>query len=220
MASTPRHYQRRYAMLACAFLPFLPLIVDAHISQLGDQREGKRMEAAIFLDKAMRNSRGRESYRIFKKIDTALDVEMKITGAKVGQDVSRHDEYNKLVRLQELREANYCLDILGRVEFLVAILIVEPRANPRKKALDKENLRGLKGILGDLLDDADYWAVNRTNGYCVAFSSRKLTGHKLYRLIEFKKGFLPPCLEVTFAYARESAMMKALKNNDAAKLQK
>jgi hypothetical protein len=38
-------------MLACAILPFLPLIVDAHIRQLGGEDFTKRETATQFLEK-------------------------------------------------------------------------------------------------------------------------------------------------------------------------
>lgn len=48
-------------MLAIAFLPFLPLIEDTMISQLGDDDFAKREAATRFLNKVLRNTDGLRS---------------------------------------------------------------------------------------------------------------------------------------------------------------
>src|SRR5271165_2652475 len=55
-------------MLACAILPFLPLIEDAMICQLGDPNPAKHEAAMRFLDKMLRDSNGLRDYGAFRKI--------------------------------------------------------------------------------------------------------------------------------------------------------
>jgi hypothetical protein len=97
-----------------------------------------------------------------------------------------------------------------------------------KKALDKENLQGLKDILGDLLDDADYWGITSAyyqgatslNNYFAIFSCRKLTGHKIYRLIEIREKWAPPSRKGGFLVFSKSSLTTIVKVNNMAKLQK
>jgi hypothetical protein len=210
------HHNGDNAMLACAFLPFLPLIIDAHIIQLGDRRDGKRMEAERFLDKAMQNRRGLDSYLIYEKIKTALNVENKIIAAGEAQGRRDYDE-GKKNSLTGLRSRNDAIEALhpAAEEFL----LMDTGVEARKKALDKENLQGLKDIFGDLLDSADYWGVNRPGRYFAIFSWRKLTPQKIDRLMEIRKKSLGVSAHI-LTNLKKSEVMKMLKDNNAAKLQR
>ena len=59
-------------MLACAILPFLPLIVDAHIRQLGDDDFTKRNAAALFLEKVLRDTDGFRNHDAVVKLKRAM----------------------------------------------------------------------------------------------------------------------------------------------------
>jgi hypothetical protein len=111
-------------MLACAFLPFLPLIVDAQIRQLGHDNSAKREAAMQFLEKVMRTSRGRESYSVLKKVGDALKAEG-ITPRSDGPITIRSGETvtirsgahsDKLVRLNKLYQRNKALRVLEWVK--------------------------------------------------------------------------------------------------------
>ena len=56
-----------------AFLPFLPLIVDAHIRQLGDADFAKRAAATRFLSKVLQDTDGWKNQEAMAKIKTAME---------------------------------------------------------------------------------------------------------------------------------------------------
>jgi hypothetical protein len=97
-------------------------------------------------------------------------------------------------------------------------LLVGTGVKARKKALDKENLQGLKDILDDLLDDADYWGVNSRGSYFAIFSTRKLTADKMRRLMVIK--WTKRLGYASLIHFRKSELMKRVKESNAVKLQK
>jgi|SRR5579884_905553 len=73
-------------MLACAMLPFLSIIVDTRIRQLGDDYFGKREAATRFLSKVLQDTDGCRNYSILLKVKKASeckDAEIRIRAQRL-----------------------------------------------------------------------------------------------------------------------------------------
>jgi hypothetical protein len=84
-------------MLACAFLPFLPLIEDAIIRQLGDDDFAKREAATRFLSKLLQDTDG------FRNLPALLVI--KKARANKNPEIRRRIE-----RLYDQNRSRYFLD--------------------------------------------------------------------------------------------------------------
>jgi hypothetical protein len=69
----PNHNHGETTMLACAFLPFLPLMVDAQIRQLGDDDFAKREAATLFLEKLLADTDGYRNHSSLLKVKDARE---------------------------------------------------------------------------------------------------------------------------------------------------
>jgi hypothetical protein len=160
-----------------AVLPFLPLIEDAMIRQLGDDDFGKQKQAVVFLHKAIRSSYGLESLAVLERIQRAADNEVKLWDARRNNGL--RPETPMLDKLREIYRNNEQVakfkDPYGQFFFLAMYSTA--------KGSDKERWEEIKQTLGDIIYAGDYWGVRLSNGgYRIIFSRKNLTGENLYRL--------------------------------------
>jgi hypothetical protein len=92
-------------MLACAILPFLPLIVDAHIRQLGDDDFAKREAATQFLGKVLRDTDGYRNY-------TAMLAVKKARESKDAETKARADSLYRANKSKYVGEHSYLAVVL------------------------------------------------------------------------------------------------------------
>jgi hypothetical protein len=126
----------------------------------------------------MRTSRGRESASVLRKIADARNDKrdenerLRQNRAETPKDIVTYR------MLDGLYVTNLELQKLRRPYFLLyATATKAPHKEP-----DKGNWETLKSILGDLLNDGEYWGIGRENEYRVIYLCKNMTGEKLYQL--------------------------------------
>jgi hypothetical protein len=75
-----------------AFLPFLPLIEDAMIRQIGDRNPQNQQRASAFLHNVMRESYAPHSHLVLMKILNAAEAKEREIQAKVANMIEISDD--------------------------------------------------------------------------------------------------------------------------------
>jgi hypothetical protein len=158
-------------MLACAFLPFLPLIVDAQIQRLGDDDFAKREAATRFLGRFLQDTDGMSNQWAFITI----------------RDAQKNQSPEIRIRAKDLHDGCKSKYLLGYVRFAVVTKDVTPK---EFRGTDKNSFEGLRKEIAYGLDDSDYRYSSMEMGeggkdgtkYAASFTSSLCTMKKFYHL--------------------------------------
>jgi hypothetical protein len=148
-------------MLACAFLPFLPLIVDAHIRQLEDDDFARRTASAAFLDGILRDTDGYRNYGEFLQVKWARESKNSRIKAATTLLYERHKE--KHIRNQP---------------FLMFLFDAEELPKTKQEAWQY-----IRTTLGDVFLRAEYWTITTPGYYRVCFRTRDLSAEQIHTLV-------------------------------------
>jgi hypothetical protein len=159
-------------LAACAILPFLPLIVDAHIRQLGDDDFAKREASTRFLKKLLQETDGIRNYE-----------EVLVMVKKTQED--KNPEIRLRARqLYQKHKANFFLEY----PYICITIKVD---NVRKDDSWRESIRKLRPIVAEV--DSGFVINNswseRGNVYHVICHTKGLDSAKLKR-IQARKEFV------------------------------
>jgi hypothetical protein len=161
----------RLPMLACTVLPFLPLIVDAHIRQLGDDDFARREEATRFLSKVLHDTDG------FRNYDSLVMV-------RKTQEDKNPESRSRARQLYQKHKSGFFLEY-------PYICITLKMDNVRKDVSWRESVRKLRPIVAEV--DSGF-VINNSwekggNVYYVICPTKGLDSAKLKK-IQAKKEFV------------------------------
>jgi hypothetical protein len=153
-------------MLACAFLPFLPLIVDAQIRQLGDDDFSKRESATRFLSRVLADTDGFWNYSILLAVKKAREnksAEIKKRAKKLYDGAYRN-------YFREYRE----------YPFVCIAIRVNPPSWQNRTPPEK-----IEEILGDMLKHSHRQSASEDCDY-YTFRSESFTRSNFVRIKSYK----------------------------------
>jgi hypothetical protein len=159
-------------LAACAFLPFLPLIVDAHIRQLGDNDFAKREAATAFLHKVLRCRDGLRN-------DTHLRQLVDAWGRSSGETCRRCE------LLYGAHRDEYLL------EYPILVFVVSDETLERLRGGDKDLTKPMKAGLPEVYADCMVWPRIKMGDHWYGFRCQTdtLTVNKL-KLLQTRPDFL------------------------------
>jgi hypothetical protein len=130
-------------MLACAILPFLPLIVDAHINQLGDDDFTKREASTLFLAKLLGDTDGIRNYELYLLVKRVV-----VDKSKTEETRLRAYQLYKDNREKYFLEYRYITIIITRDEPLMK------KDSPSRNNYWPQAEKRMKSILPEIYEDA------------------------------------------------------------------
>jgi hypothetical protein len=164
-----------------AFLPFLPLIEDAMIKQLVEDRNPQNQQrASMFLHKVMRENHVPHSHLVLMKILSKAEAKEREIQAKVDNMIEVGEDQKDRDKIRGLFENNRYVALSRSPLPQISVLYVQTKGNGK---LDDETWGRLTKLCGRILCKADRWGMRQLGKiYIIVFPINKLTGDDIYTL--------------------------------------